>query len=67
MRADPRFRLLTWLLGVLWILLFVLGGYYFGTIPVVRRNFTLVIMAIIVISILPGVIELLRHRRQARG
>jgi membrane-associated protein len=53
--------------GVLWILLFVLGGYFFGNIGVVRRNFTLVIMAIIVISILPGVIEFLRHRRQARG
>jgi membrane-associated protein len=48
--------------GVSWILLLVLGGYAFGNIPVVRRNFSLVILAIIAISLLPGVIELLRQR-----
>ena len=35
---------------------------FFGNMPVVRKHFTLVIMAIIVISILPGVIDYLRHR-----
>ena len=53
--------------GVLWILLFVLGGYFFGNLPVVRRNFTLVIMAIIVLSILPAVVEFVRQRRLARS
>jgi membrane-associated protein len=53
--------------GVLWILLFVLGGYFFGNLPVVRRNFTLVIMAIIVLSILPAVVEFIRQRRLARS
>lgn len=48
--------------GIAWIAAFVFGGYYFGNIPVVKKNFTLVIMAIIVLSILPGVIEYLRHR-----
>lgn len=48
--------------GVAWIMTFVLGGYFFGNIPVVRRNFTLVILAIIFISIMPGVIEFLRHK-----
>jgi len=48
--------------GVGWILALVLGGYAFGNIPVVRRNFTLVIFAIIALSILPGVIEVLRQR-----
>ena len=48
--------------GVSWILLLVLGGYAFGNIPVVRRNFSLVILAIIAISLLPGLIELLRQR-----
>jgi membrane-associated protein len=51
--------------GLLWILSLVLGGYLFGNIPVVRRNFSLVIFAIIVLSILPGVIEMWRHRRRA--
>jgi membrane-associated protein len=53
--------------GLLWVLLFVLGGFYFGNIPVVQRNFSLVIIAIIVISVLPGVIEALRQRAKARA
>ena len=53
--------------GVLWVLLFVLGGYYFGNIPIVRRNFSLVIIAIVLISILPGVIEALRQRARSRA
>lgn len=48
--------------GIAWIVIFVLGGYLFGNIPVVRRNFTLVILAIIVISVLPAAIEILRQR-----
>lgn len=51
--------------GVVWICFFVLGGYYFGNLPFVKRNFTLVIIAIIIISVLPGVFEYIRHRRQA--
>lgn len=49
--------------GILWIALFVFGGYYFGNIPMVKRNFTLVIFVIIFISILPGVFEYLRIRQ----
>jgi membrane-associated protein len=41
----------------------VTGGYLFGNIPVVRRNFSLVIFAIIVLSILPALIEVARPRR----
>jgi len=48
--------------GVGWIAALVLGGYLFANIPVVRQNFTLVIFAIIMLSILPGVIEFLRQR-----
>ena len=44
--------------------LFVLAGYFFGNIPVVRDNFSLVILAIIVISVVPVVSEFLRHRRR---
>ncbi|TAN38085.1 MAG: DedA family protein [Nitrospirae bacterium] len=57
-----RFVLFNILGGLLWIGLFVTGGYFFGNIPMVKRNFTLVIMVIIVLSVLPGVIEYLRHR-----
>ncbi len=48
--------------GVAWIALFIFGGYMFGNIPAVKHNFTLVIIGIIFVSILPGFIEFLRHR-----
>ncbi|MEK6725842.1 MAG: DedA family protein [Deltaproteobacteria bacterium] len=48
--------------GVAWIAVFIFGGYMFGNIPAVKHNFTLVITGIIFVSILPGVIEFLRHR-----
>ena len=50
--------------GTLWIALFVLGGYFFGNIPFVKKNFTLVILAIIFLSILPGIIEFIRHKKR---
>jgi membrane-associated protein len=48
--------------GALWIAVCVFAGYFFGNLPVVKENFSLVILAIIIISILPGVIEFLRQR-----
>ncbi|MCX5841016.1 MAG: DedA family protein [Deltaproteobacteria bacterium] len=50
--------------GISWIAVFIFGGYYFGNLSIVKRNFTLVIFAIIFISILPGLIEYVRQRRQ---
>lgn len=50
--------------GVLWVGLFLMGGYFFGNLEIVRRNFSLVIIAIILISVLPGIIEFLRHRKK---
>jgi membrane-associated protein len=52
--------------GVGWVAIFVFGGYFFGNIPVVKRNFTIVIFAIIFISILPGIIEYFRHKKKAK-
>jgi membrane-associated protein len=49
--------------GVVWVGLFVFAGYLFGNIPVVRQNFTAVIMGIIVISVLPIVFEWWKRRR----
>jgi membrane-associated protein len=51
--------------GTAWVGSFVLGGYFFGNIPVVKENLTLVMLGIIVISILPGAIGYLRHRFQS--
>ena len=47
---------------VAWTSTFVLGGYFFGNIPFVKKNFTLVIMAIIAVSLMPGVIGFVRQR-----
>jgi membrane-associated protein len=49
--------------AVLWVGIFVLGGFFFGNIPVVRENFTVVILAIIAISVMPIAYEALRARR----
>ena len=57
-----RFMAFSFAGSVLWIGVFVLAGYYFGHLPVVRKNLTLVMLGIIIISILPGVIAWLRHR-----
>ncbi|MGK9172071.1 DedA family protein [Yokenella regensburgei] len=51
--------------ALLWVLLFTYAGYFFGTLPLVQENLKLLIVAIIVVSILPGVIEVIRHRRAA--
>jgi membrane-associated protein len=50
--------------GILWIFSLTLAGYFFGNIRIVRNNFSLVIVAIVVISVIPGVIEYLRQRRK---
>ncbi len=62
----PRFLLFSVLGSILWIGLFVTAGYMFGNIPVVKRNFTLVILAIIFLSILPALIEFARERRSRK-
>jgi len=57
-----RFSIYNATAGIAWVGIFVFGGYYFGNMPMVKQNFTFVILAIITISVLPGVIEFLRHR-----
>lgn len=61
-----RFLLYNVVGGISWIAVFVFGGYYFGNIPIVKRNFTSVILAIIILSTMPGVIEYIRHRRSEK-
>lgn len=48
--------------GVAWVAICLFAGYLFGNIPLVKQNFTAVIFAIIIVSILPAVIEYIRHR-----
>ncbi|MCP1105060.1 DedA family protein [Serratia nevei] len=51
--------------ALVWVLLFTYAGYLFGDLPVVQENLKLLIVGIIIVSILPGVIEIWRHRRAA--
>jgi membrane-associated protein len=52
--------------AVLWVVSLMACGYFFGQIPWVKKNFEVVIVAIIVISVLPAVIEFLRGRAKAK-
>lgn len=49
--------------GIGWVIILVFGGYFFGNIPFIKHNFSFAIAAIIILSILPGIIEFLRHRK----
>jgi membrane-associated protein len=50
--------------GLLWTGLFIFGGYAFGNVPLVKRHFSLVVLAIIVLSLMPIGIEFLQQRRR---
>ena len=57
-----RFMAFNFVGGFLWVVSFVYAGHFFGNLPVVRKNFTMLIMGIIVISVLPIVIGGVRQR-----
>jgi Uncharacterized membrane-associated protein len=57
-----RFMAFNFIGGFLWVVSFVYAGHFFGNLPVVRKNFTMLIIGIIVISLLPLLIEGIRHR-----
>ena len=52
--------------GALWVVICVGAGYLFGNIEVVKKNFELVVLGIIFVSVLPMVIEFIRHRRESQ-
>jgi len=52
--------------GIAWIVSFLSAGFFFGYLPAVKHNFTLVILGIIVVSVIPGVVEYIRHKLQTR-
>ena len=60
--SYPRFISYNVVGGISWIGVFIFGGYFFGNIPVIRNNFTLVIIAIVILSLVPAVIEYCRQR-----
>lgn len=67
--AGMRYRLFAaynLLGGAIWVGSLVLLGYFFGNLPVVKRNFSLVIYAIIIVSVLPVVVEFVRSSAKSR-
>jgi len=53
--------------GIAWVAIFIFGGYFFGNLQVVKDNLTLLIYLIILISFLPAIIELLRHKLRRKN
>jgi membrane-associated protein len=52
--------------GIVWVSVFTVAGYLFGNVPFVQDNFTLVVIAIIFVSIVPVLIEALKARREPK-
>ncbi len=50
--------------GIVWTALFTFGGFFFGNLPFVKENFSLVVIAIVVISVLPAVVEVVKAKRK---
>ena len=50
--------------GIIWTGLFIAAGYFFGNVPFVRNNFSLVVIAIVLISVAPAVVEVIRNRKK---
>ncbi len=62
----PRFLMFNVIGGFTWVTIIMFAGYFFGNIPVIRNNFSFVVLAIIIISVMPAVVEYMRHRAEAK-
>jgi membrane-associated protein len=51
--------------GIIWPAIFLFGGYFFGTIPFVQDHFSLVVIAIVVISFIPAVVEFIKAKKDS--
>jgi membrane-associated protein len=61
-----RFLLFNVVGGALWVLLFIPAGYFFGSVPFVKNNFSLVIIALVLIPGIPSVVEVVRMQLRKR-
>ncbi len=52
--------------GIAWVALFTFAGYFFGNIPFIREHFSVVVLAIVLISVVPMVIEALKAQRESK-
>jgi membrane-associated protein len=65
--SYPRFLTYSIAGGAFWVTAFLWAGFYFGNLPVIRANFSLVVLGIIVVSVLPIAIGILKDRRETRA
>jgi membrane-associated protein len=65
--SIARFQFFNVAGALLWIISLTLAGYFFGNIPFIKQNLTLVILAIIAVSLLPAVFAWLKHRSGAHS
>jgi membrane-associated protein len=65
--SYPKFIVYNVVGGVAWVAMFVFGGWKFAEVKFVKQHFSVVVMAIVVISVMPMVIEFLRSRRRQRS
>ncbi len=65
--SYKRFAFYNVIGGVAWVTVFTYLGYLFGTIPFVENNLSFIALAIIIISVVPAIVEVLRHKRQSKS
>lgn len=61
--SYPKFITYNILGGLLWVVLFLGGGYFFGNLPFIKEHFSYVLIAIIIISIIPGIVAFIKEKR----
>ena len=64
--SYPRFLMFNAFGGIAWVGVFLLAGYFFGNIPLVKDNFSLVIMGIVVVTVIPPIVSYFRHRKKVQ-
>lgn len=62
----PQFIVYNIVGGVAWVSVFTLSGYFFGNLPFIQENFHTAVIVIIILSIVPAVIEVIKHRRESK-
>ena len=65
--SYPYFILFNIVGGIAWVTICCLAGYFFGNIPLVKQNFELVILGIVLVSFIPVIIEVIKHRKRHNG
>lgn len=61
----PKFFMYNVVGGIVWVASFSYAGYFFGNLPIVKKNLSLLIVAIVILSVMPGIIEYIRQKRRA--